>query len=317
MGLEILNNLLASFLENEEFIEEDYSLVKEFANMIVSARFPLGNSKYHIRIPLNKSIHYSLDFMSKLNKKYGEILEEIMKNKTMEFEYVNSKNKILSRYIFNDEEQKIKIYVRSNLEDTYTISHETMHYINTNPSNLTSNWDYMCEVFSILTEKLQQDYFGSLPNGPKEYMNNERDTLFALYVNACQLDFIIKLIFEYEHKKEINEYDIFYLVGKNPYYAEYATHNIIKCMEENELNFYTLQRYVIGGILSTHMYERIHNDKKKISEFIELNDFVTKMSFIDTLKYLDLEVIDEDAVILSPESNKLLRMQYEKRTKNC
>lgn len=317
MGLEILNGLLDSFLGGEQFIEEDYALIKEFVDIIISARFPYGNSKYHTKILLNKSIHYSLDFMSQIDKRYGEILDEIIKNEIMRFEYSPAKDKRLSQYYFDNEDKRIKVYARNNLEDTYTITHEGMHYINTDPNNLTHNWDYMCEVFSILAERLQQDYLGKLSNAPKEYKNNERDTLFALYIKACQLDFIIKLIFEYERKREINEYDIFNFMGKDPYYARYAIDNILEVMNDGELNFYQLQRYVLGGVLSTHMYERISSDNKKIHEFIELNDFVSKMSFVDTLKYLDLEVVDEDAIILSPESNKLLRMQYEKRTKSC
>ena len=309
MELDILNDIIASFIGEEPFIYEDYALISEFVDIIKISRFPSGNMRYHTKLSISKAIKYSLDFMYKLNKRYGKILEHIVNSDDISYHMLEKNTDRLSLFSIGAGVKRIDLCIRGTIEDSYTLSHEAMHYINTDINHITYNWDFMCEVFSLLTERLQLDYFMELPNRPKEYLY----TLFSLYVKACQLDFLIKLIFTYHEKGELNKYDIYTLLGGELPYARFATDNIIKVIKNRELNFNMLQRDVIGGILSTHMYERIKKNEKNIDEFIELNDSVNDMTFQDTLRYLDLEVVDEDAIILSDRSNKLLRMEYEKR----
>ena len=203
---------------------------------------------------------------------------------------------------------------RGTIEDSYTLTHETIHNTNRDINNLTINWHLMTESFSILAELLQRDYFKSLANTPREYHFNELDTLYALLIKACQLDFELNLISKYMKYGQINGYFVSQcLEDKSDFYARWATPDILDSIKKGEFNFSELQRNVVGGVISSHMYERIKNKPSRISEFIELNDSVNDMEFNDTLHFLDLELSDKEKTILTPESVKTLTLAYKKR----
>ena len=158
---------------------------------------------------------------------------------------------------------------------------------------------------------------------------------FEIYNNLSNLSYRLDILFNESQKdidpflngavigiteQNITDEDIHILLdGKSDDYIYYACCDMKEISDRYEqtgilyLNFMYLQRYIIGYLISTHIVERINQDRKYIDQFIELNDNSNNMSFIDTLKELDLEVVDEDYVILSDDSLKQLKKEYKKR----
>ena len=63
------------------------------------------------------------------------------------------------------------------------------------------------------------------------------------------------------------------------------------------------------------MFERIENDSSRIKEFIELNDNINSISFVDVLNYLELDIVDKEYILLSNTSNNILNDSYKRRLK--
>lgn len=109
------------------------------------------------------------------------------------------------------------------------------------------------------------------------------------------------------------------LKNKNKTYIEYAVLDLQSIQDRYnqdkilELNFSSYQTYIIGYLLATHILSKINNDRSYIKEYINLINNSNNMTFVETLKKLDLEVIDEDNVILSDNSIKVLKREYKKR----
>ena len=134
---------------------------------------------------------------------------------------------------------------------------------------------------------------------PRDYKNNEANTLYDLYLKAILLDFEIKLISYHAKYDYISECLLDKLVGSYGRYASRIRAHLFHILKDAHLCVHELHRDIVGGILSTHMYERISNNPKLIKEFVELNDWCNNMEFKDTIKYLDLDLASENNVILS------------------
>ena len=310
MGIDILNEILNEF-NNDGYVEEDYTLDKDFVSIIKESKCPKANTPYHSKMGEETITEHTLDFLKTISPKYAKRLEKLLNTYHVDFDY----DEDVSKVELVDDSKFIRINKQKNIEDSYTLTHEAIHEYNMNPMKPTQNWDLITEALSILAEMLQKDYFAKLEEPPRDYKNNESDTLYALYIKALLLDFEIKLIDAHAKNAKINKYILADLIGNDPLYSKLAFEHLEKIIANRHLDFYTLQRNVIGGIISTHMYERISKNPKLIKEFIELNDWCNEMDFVDTLKYLDLELEDEDRVILSRESVKELRREFKKRCK--
>ena len=309
-----LNKILEEFV-GDYYNEEDFALVRSFTDIILGSKSPLCNAIYHSKMGIDRCCDYSIDFLKTISPKYSDRLCKLLSNGKIEF--LEDKDEENLSYIeVVDDTKFIKIYQRGTIEDSYTITHEAMHESNLDVNKSAMNWQLMTEAFSICAERLQMDYFARQPEVPRNYRHNEHDTLYALYCKAIVLDFELKLISAYHKFGSVNKHIIDEILGSNHFSAYINSVHLKEIVRDGELSFDMLQRDIIGGVLSTHMYERITNKRKLIKEFVELNDWCNEMDFVDTLKYLDLDVIDEDAAILSDRSIRRLTREYRKRCKN-
>lgn len=311
-----LNNILAKETKDESLKDvEEYAFIQSLTNIILNIKIP-PKRYYHSHMRLQKSINHSICFLEQLNPRYAETLYYILNNNKINYDNIsNNPLGISSVNIFNGD-KLVNLIVRNNVEDSYTLTHETIHFNNFDINKITDNWNLMTEVFSILGESLQKEYFASLGDCPKDYDINEIDTIGALKIKAFQLDFEIRLILMYLEYGYINEYLCSELLnGYSEFYINTNCEHLANIVKQRELSFPLLQRYIIGGCLSAYMLERINNNHKYLYEFFELNDYCNEMEFIDTLKYLDLEVIDEDMILLSKKSLKDIEVSYAKKVK--
>jgi len=316
MNFEILNGILQEVMDEGKFFEEDYILIKIFCEIIRNAGVPFFNTKYNSSMGINTSIMYSLDFLEKINPRYSYNLEELINNNQL-YLHDGKNNYGLSQLIVEDNKSIIDLYQRGTIEDSYTLTHENIHDTNRALKKITVTWHLMTETFSILSEMLQMEYFKTLKNVPRNYKLNEMDTLIALYIKACRLDFEIELLFAYNTYGCINEYIYNEILFKynNIYEKSEASVHLLDIIDAGDLDYTSLQRDIVGGILSSYMFERIENDSSRIKEFIELNDNINNISFIGVLKYLDLDVVNKEFVILSNTSNNILNDSYKRRLK--
>jgi hypothetical protein len=312
MNIEKINKIVEEFVEEEPITEDEFIFIRQLINIILDSKLPSNNTKYRSHMRFNTSLKHSLNFLESIDKRYRLNLENMFDNKQVLMLRGNG----LSQLTAYDGISVMEFYERGTIEDSYTLTHENIHDTNRDLSNLTVNWHLMTEAFSILSELLQRDYFSKLSSIPKDYHLNELDTLVALKIKACQLDFEINLICTYLEYGFINDY-LFYkcLEGKDNFYAESVVHDMLQVIKQGDLNFSMLQRNVIGGVLSSHMYERIKSKPSRVREFVELNDSANEMAFMDTIHYLDLDVLDPDTFMLDKESVKVLSYEYKKRCK--
>lgn len=316
MDYDILNKILQSVIDEEPFFEEDYLLIKKFCEIIINAGIPFFKTKYNSSMGINTSLVYSLDFLEKIDPRYSYNLERIINNNQL-YLHDGKDNYGLSQLIVEDGKSIINMYQRGTIEDSYTLTHENIHDTNRDINNLTVFWHLMTETFSILSEMLQMEYFRNLKNVPRNYKLNEMDTLIALYIKACRLDFEIELLFAYNRYGYINRYIYNEILSKynNLYEKSEASVHLLDIIDNGDLEYTSLQRDIVGGILSSYMFERIDTNPSRIQEFIELNDNINYISFIDVLNYLELDVVDKKYVLLSNTSNDILNDCYKRRLK--
>lgn len=316
MDYDILNKILQSVIDEELFFEEDYLLIKKFCEIIINAGIPFFKTKYNSSMGINTSLVYSLDFLEKIDPRYSYNLERIINNNQL-YLHDGKDNYGLSQLIVEDGKSIINMYQRGTIEDSYTLTHENIHDTNRDINNLTVSWHLMTETFSILSEMLQMEYFRNLKNVPRNYKLNEMDTLIALYIKACRLDFEIELLFAYNRYGYINRYIYNEILSKynNLYEKSEASVHLLDIIDNGDLEYTSLQRDIVGGILSSYMFERIDTNPSRIQEFIELNDNINYISFIDVLNYLELDVVDKKYVLLSNTSNDILNDCYKRRLK--
>lgn len=315
MNFEILNGILQEVMDEGQFFEEDYILIKKFCEIIRNAGIPFFNTKYKSNMRISTALEYSLDFLEKIDPRYSYNLEQLVNNEQL-YLHSGKNNYGLSQLIVDDGKSIINMYQRFTIEDSYTLTHENIHDTNRDLNNITVTWHLMTETFSILSEMLQMEYFRKLKNTPKNYKLNEMDTLIALYIKACRLDFEIELLFAYNTHGYINKYIYKDILSRyNNYEKSEVSIHILNIINNGDLYYSSLQRDIIGGILSSYMFDRIESNSSRIQEFIELNDNINYMSFIDVFKYLDLDIVNKEFVLLSDASNNTLYDNYKKRLK--
>lgn len=309
-----LNQILKDFTDGYEDTSE-YAFIQSLVDIILAIDIPLNSTEYHSCMRLNRSISHSYEFLKGLKKEYAEQLHFILESGHITYDESKEGITRLSQTIFEGNERRIILRVRGNIEDSYTLTHEYFHYANMDINNITNNWDLMTEAISITSEGLQKEYFRKL--GARDFRLNELDILYALKVKAIQLDFELQLIYTYLKYGQINEFlfsEIFNY--KSDFYFDMAYADYLEIKRHGEMSYPILQRNVVGGVLANHMLYRIGEDSKKLGEFITVHENCTQMCFTDTLKFLDLDVVDDYLVLLSKDSLKTLKKEYVHRVKS-
>ena len=316
MNILDLNKIIKLEFEAEDCELEDLIFPESLVRIILSTDLKVSVPMHKHFFPFDKSIDYSYKFMNSIKSDYAYILEDALANKKVEFKSLNYEDPI-SKLLYYNGEKIISFVVTNTIEDTFTLTHEGFHYINTDLSNLSSNWNLMTEVISISAEYLQKLYLERNNLTVSEYEYNEISNLLEIRNKACKLDFEINLIKEYIKNKHIDDSSIHNLLkNKSDEYINQVCLDIEEMLSSGYMNFTYLQRYIIAACLSTHLVNRIINNPKKIGDFITLNDNCNNMSFVDSLKLLDLKLDDENYVILSDSSIKVLRKEYKERINN-
>ena len=312
----MINSILNTFVNEEETTLEDFILIQNLVDIILSIPVPLKNQRYFSRMRLTKSLDYSFKFLESLDVRYVDKLHFMLKNGHVSIRKRRKKETTLSSTSVTNGIKHISLITSGTLEDAYTMTHEFFHYDNMDVVNPTINFELMTEGISITSESLQKLWFERQHHKPKDYQLNERDTLYALRIKAYKLHFELQLIYRFMKKGEIGYDDFFDIIdGKSRFYQESAYEDYDDILKNGELNFQMLQRNVIGGCLSAHILDKIIMDTGYISVFKDVHDYCNEMTFCETLRLLGLDVEDEEKVILSNKSLTLLKGAYVRKVK--
>lgn len=301
-----LNKILEESYD-EIITNKYYAIIESLLDIILSNKIITRPANYKLTMPTKNSIEYSINFINSISNRYGDMAKNIFSSP--EYYNIIYRTDVASCVYNYKGHTKMDLFLGNNIEDSYIITHELFHCIN---FGFTSNWTLITETISLTAERLQQEYFKKLDI--KEFQKREQNMFFEIHQLAYMLDFELKLIKYYLIYKKIDGDFLFsFLNSKDKRYVGIIGEIIDEILGYNSLRYNYYQRYIIAIILSSLLVNCINDNPNNIKLFIDLNDNCNQFSFIESLEYLGLEVIDKDNIILSDNSLEILGKEYQKR----
>lgn len=318
--MEVEDNLKKQFdivsKATEEYIKEaeiesidDILLVKKFAHILLKTEDVDYYYKYNNSVSFKESDMLVSDFLESLNTKYKDYYDIRKEDGSFIFEYIPEYgDHPFSTYDTEINQRIMYIPLENTLEDSCVIVHELMHDINMDIENDSEVRTIYTEAISILAEFIFKDYLKN--KKVKQYQLPVNRTLYSLKQYAISADFNIKLIEKYLSDGYLDRGSIFEILEQYPddylEILEVIFHDIV---DNGELSLDMDQRYVVGALIATYMYDRIKVKKTNILELFELNQMLPVYEFDQVLDYLDLEHDEDD---LLAESYDKLSKAYKK-----
>lgn len=313
--MERINEVIKKEIE-ENSIEDirEFAYLSNMIDIILSEKLPSKERKYKKRVPLHKSIKYSSKFLNFLDSSYASNLISLLENHQIEFEKDFEENDKIAYSTMKDNQNYIYIPYQNNIGDTFSITHEVIHDLSLDEEVSLARHFY-CEVFSLLSEKLQKDYIQKNFH-IKECEVNEQNILYYININSICMELEINLLMEYLEKGYLTKMDILQTVDAfNIKHDIELWSHIQNIIDTNEFSLFFQQRYVVGYLLASFMHERILKNPKNIREFLELNEMINDYTEEDLLEYLGLELDNSNYFNLSEKSYKKLQKTYHNEVK--
>lgn len=313
--MEKLNQIIEKeIVENNIYDMEEFTYLFNMVDIILSEKMSLKEQKYKKRVPLHKSIQYTDLFLNSLDPSYRKSFQNLLENKQIEFEKDFEENNEIAYSDMKNNQNYIYIPYQNNISDTFTITHEVIHDISLMPE-ISSARSFYCEVFSLLSEKLQKDYIQRNFH-IKEYQLNEQNLLSYLNETTLYIKLEISLFLEYFQKGYLTKMDVLKTIESfDMKYAISLWLHVKSILKSKEFSLFLQQRYIVGYLLASYMHERILKDPKKIKELLELNEMINEYTEEDVLHYLDLDLDGSSYFNLSDESYKKLQKTYHNEIK--
>lgn len=283
------------------------AIIESLLDIVLSNMIITRSANYKLAMPTQNSIEYSIDFINSISNKYGAIARNMFSS--LEYYNIIYRTDIESCVYNRNGLPKMDLFLGNTIEDSYTITHELFHCIN---FGFTLNRNLITETISLTAERLQQEYFKKIDI--KEFQKRERNIFFEINQLAYIVDFELKLIKYYLTYKTIdNDFLSRFINSRDRRYARIIEEEIDEILGYNNLRYGYYQRYIIAIVLSSLLVNLINDNPENIKLFIGLNDNCNQFSFIESLEYLGLEVINKDIPILSNDSLNILEKEYQKR----
>ncbi len=313
-GFDILNSAIDDYIKSSNMIgEEDLILVSKLTDIILSNKEVYFDYKYDKKYSLKESDKIVKNFLSSLNPYYEEYYEMRKKDGTILFDHQpQTDESAFSSYDPIDNKRIIYIPLDNTLEDSFAIVHELMHDINLDISLINQTRFAYTEGLSLLGELLLEDYLKE--RNVKQYNNPTNKGLYSLKSKAIEVSLNLNLIKKYLIDGYINTANLLEILDLYPEnYADDLSITIYKITDSKELTLDEEQRYIIGGLIATYMYDRIKSNKYNLMELFELNQMLKYYNFDQVLDYLDL---DYNEIDLEPSAYKKLEEKYKKYLKS-
>lgn len=308
-SFEIIINAVNDYIANTDVKDpDDFSLTRNFNNIIMNSKDRMYAFKCTTKVELNKSIKITTDFLEKLNPEYKKYFELRLNDRTFIFDKTKEETTAFSSYDEINKRRIIYIPLENNIEDVHAIIHELFHDINLDEKQESITRMFYTEGLSILGELLLTDYLKE--NNIKDYNIFNDQLLYAMKTKAIAVDFNLKLLEEYLKDGYIDKAGILNVLDCYPEnYANDLFNIISKIVENEELTLDVEQTYVFGSVIAAYMYDRIKKNRSNINELFELNEIIKEKEFEEILDYLNINYGDAD---INEDSLKDLTKCYKK-----
>ena len=288
--MEELNKLIENHINEYEINDfEELSFITRLVSIIDKYNINLKDKKAKKNIKFNKNFKYSYNFLKTIDLEYANYLLKIKEEGV--FDVLKDKKACPYSTVNDDGSHYIYMPLQSNINDSYSITHEVIHDLSISDDSENSLTRHLfCEVFSLLSEMLQRDYFKNTSK-PKGYNVENSTILGGVYSKKRTIMLDLNLIKAYLEDGYINYNEVgrIFSIYTDEEINEEIIYYLQEILETGELTYGYEQRYIIGYLFASYMHDRIINDPKKLEEFVELNDIINEYDISDFLHYLDLD----------------------------
>lgn len=309
-----LNRIMEKYISDVGyFYTEDFSNIKRLSEIILSVREPRFMDKIKTRFGLNKSIDLSYQFFNSFDKEYGDYFQERLNDEGFIFEHVSKNNPANAYSHFNYDNGKKEIYIPycNQITDAFAIVHETFHDANLDIDNLSFTRNVFTEYISIFGEFLFEKFIDE--NYDIKCKVNNNYSFMACYTKALKVDFQLNLFKCYLENGFLSNYYFNSIVNSYPRrYHGLLLRLCYSIIEKNDFDFDFQMRYLFGILLSCYSYDKFLNNDFNIDIFKLIHENINELYPEEVYEYLDLKVIDDYTLLLSPDSYNQLDKSYRK-----
>ncbi len=309
-------NIINDMLNNEvvNFKPHELLYIQRIVDVVLKNDKNLIATKFKNHIEAYQSLKLVYKFLEELNPKYADIFKKATDKGRLKLDY--DVDETGGSYYDEDEGKIMYVPINHNIHDSSTMVHELMHDINLEPDKLSATRFLFTEATSILGEMLYHDYLVEHNLYVHDARANLKETFWFASRRTKKTDFEIQLILNYLNEGFVNDGTIKSLTKYDNEYNFQVNYSLSEIVDEQNFGFYNDQKYVIGILFASYMYNRIKTDNKKIHELYAINEIMNDISFGELMLFLDLESHRHDEYLLTSESLEKLNKSYQKVLKN-
>lgn len=282
----------------------DFNYIRGLNDIIVSNSTIFNYEEYKNRIKLYDSLTMVRDFLKTINEDYADYFERKLYDGTIDLSYDHEFG--LSYYDDENKRKQIIIPIENNIHDSFVMIHELFHNKNLVVNSESITRHLFTESISLLGELLYRDYLiqNNLCNhDARKHIN---DLFWSSKRIAMKNDFEIKFMDYFLNNGYVDRNVVNWLsFDKDNEYNWQIVYALMEINKNGVFDFDQDQRYSIGILFASYMHQRILNDKKKLLELIEINEFINSIYYADLMHYLDLSTIEDDYILDSASLKKL------------
>lgn len=307
----ILNNNLSEYLEDATL--DDFKFIKSLNDIALKSRVNQKMLKYNEKIDLDYNVSLAYTFFKYISDDYACYFEQRLNDGTIRF----SNQYLIGQSYYDGENRKrvVEIPITKTIEDAFVMVHEVLHDMNLEPNFNTVDRMLYTETISMLGEILFEEFLIKYNLHAKDGKKNIHNMFASVSTMAESNDFDLNLIGNFISNGYV-DINCFNRLCSN-YNSDIIEETIESLINNSLLQLEINQKYIIGSMLSCYMHDRIKNNPKYLSEFIETNSMMTSNFFESLIYYLDLDIEDNsDNLLFTKKSLKILEKSFKKEIKN-
>lgn len=291
---------------------EQLVLSEKFCNMILNS-FDFRNfcmdPKLIKTISKEKTIQYTTSFLSSIKEDYVVRMNDNIKDGILKFTTVDE---CKTGYITMVNGRSICVPLRYDLSDTFTLTHEQIHDTTMTDENMSATWLYFTETPTMLAELLEKDYLKDNGINDRELKKHLRYTTSSYVYRALMLKTQIDMLKEILTNGYIDKFFLLNLIIEinDICHDEYLTcdaidDSIAKLFGYDECFYLFDLRYIIGGILSAYLHDKIIDNPKLLKEFSKYNESFMNLDIQGVFESIGLNFKEDEMDIIDEDYKKL------------
>lgn len=294
-------------------------LSEKFCNIILNSfnfkKFCM-NPKFIKDISKEKTIEYTTAFLSSLKVDYVKRMNDNIKDGILKFTTIDECKTGFASMING---RNICVPLGYNLGDTFILTHEQIHDVTMTNVDLSETWSYFTETPTMLAELLEKDYLKAKGIDDRELKKYLRYSISGYTYRALMLKVQINMLKEILTNGYIDKIFLSNLIIEinNICHDEFLTcdaidDSIVKLFDGDECFYFFDLRYVIGGILSTYLHDKIISNPKLLKEFSKYNESFMDLDIQGVFESIGLNFTEDDIIDIIDTDYKKLEKCYKK-----